>query len=65
MSEFLLEWKIKWQLQSVFLYGDTTIDELETVQDSSELELQKNNSDCHVIQNLTAKAVKNDSSHLV
>ena len=40
MSEFLLEWKIKWQLQSVFLYGFITIDKLETVQDS-ELELQK------------------------
>ena len=40
MSEFLLEWKIKWQLQSVFLHGEITIDELEMVQDS-ELELEK------------------------
>ena len=40
MSEFLLEWKIKWQLQSVFSYGDIMIVELEMVKDS-ELELEK------------------------
>ena len=59
-----MENKMTTKLQSVFLYGDITIDELGTVQDS-ELKLQKNNSDWYSKYILVGKALKNISSHLV